>query len=350
MSFLSAVFASEVRPMPSALDAQGHQQRADTQLTAAVSNVSTKVNLDVSQKVDPAKPGAQCLAQNLKAGAVAAQQDLRGQINAAFEDIAAAQAEIMAAVEAGGFEVEEIFPPQSFDETSVMGAMFSAAVAKATGGGTLSTFQEAAGKFTEVLDIAVDRQSEGPEAAMARIRDILIRASEAPVQTGFGHLESAEDPDSMRQTTVDWKAAFQDASPEQSIAMMKAIMSFNPNSPDPAFFSDLAEMVEADHLATDYIEKLENTIKTANEMGTPYYEAECVGHLVQLDGGFAPHLAVSETFNPVMSSAEIAAATSKATKDADTAEWKADREAELAELARRAAGPQIPTPPTAIAS
>jgi len=350
-SVISSIFGSAVKPMDfgQSIDvAAGQSQKAQTNLLSALSNVSTKVNLDLSGKVDASKPGAACLAKNLQAGAVAAQTELRGQINTAFEDIAAAQVEIMGALNAAGMDAAEIFPAQNAASDSAMGEMFSAALQSKIGGGTLATFNQAMSKAGIISDISAGSKPGGTEQAMAEIRDVLVQASQGPVQVqtaGFGNLQDANATPGMEsQTSVNWTEVFDGAGSAETKDILKAIMHFNPDNPDPGHFKGLADMVDADAQATNFIAKMDDVIERARQMGTPEYGAEEACYMVQLDKGFA-NLAFSEAHNPSISNSDIAAIAATAGANSPDKPPVYDNEAGLEDLGVRAANwGTVPTP------
>ena len=317
-----------VDPNPS-----GAAQEAQKSLLACISNVSTNVAVDVSQKVDPSKPGAQCLANNLKGGAEAAQTQLRGQIQAVSEDIAAAQTEIMHAVKAAGIQVTDVASPKPSDSSSPSAAIISAALSSKAGGGSFATFKQAYDSLASARDIALDRNSTSSEKAAA-VAEILTAASSGPSlaemqRADFGHLQQADAPADMgRGTAVDWKSVFAGTSSEEQLEIIEAIMTIDPNDPSPVHFPELAAMVEADGQIDDYLAELDQAIEKANQMGTPEYCSEEVLYMVQLDRGMAglnvdkvvPGSPEYETVKDSLSVSE---------------QWEVDRAMELAEMQRR---------------
>lgn len=339
---------SGANPLAENLDASvGVSQKANATLLSALSNANTSVRVDLTQNIDPAKPGAQSQAQNAIAGIQAQQQIVNGQIASAFEGIAAAQREITAAVRGAGAEPQQVFDKAPSNDG---GAFLIDAAANLKSGGTFVTFMKGISQSTMMADAIGDRQGGVSQKVMAKIEARLVSSSPSPsaqVQAAsFGYVQDADAADNAAQTSqFNWGEIF-----AQHPEAMEAIMYFDASNPESVrqVSPDLADMIANAAQAEDKVTELEGVIAEADRLGTPNYGSVDALYMVQLGGegnGFVDGLAVSSAHNPMISPDEIAAIAKRSGANAPDKPPALNREDELKQMVEKAANwGTAPTP------
>lgn len=252
-------------------------------ILALLSDINLSANVDVSQNVDPAKPGAQALAQSLTTGLVGKQQEVKGKHAAACDVIKGAQNEIKAAQAAVGPSADKAFPVATGND-SLAGAAFSVAVESKTGKGSVATFKEAVSVGSTIKTIA-DSAHGGSSAASAKaeIADVLCQASYPSQEnaSSFGHVKSADEAPDMPASKFAWNDVL-----EQYPEALEAIMMCDPNDPNPDLFPEIHALVCSQDDIQKNIDNLAASEEKANKLGTPSFggeECACIANIMGTD-------------------------------------------------------------------
>ena len=203
-----------------------------------ISSRNTNVSVDLTQKVDASGPNAASLAQNAKAGLAAVKQDVSNLRAGMVADMKQAQAEIVAATRACGYDEQAVFPDTSIAPDSV--AELAMGAVNASGKGSFATHLANSLEVTAVVEAIQNDRAKSPDEARAQVADVLRAASDNSQQTltaQFGHVVQADAAPEMQGSSIDWGEVC-DQYPEG----LQMIMDFDEASYNPDIFPEFAEV------------------------------------------------------------------------------------------------------------